>query len=411
MDISAAKAAPIDKATRRIILLCAAGGFLDGYDLLIMGAALLLIVPEFQLTSVETGMLASLPFVAMAIGALIAGPLCDKFGRRTIYMVDIAMFAVCALLQACSQTLWQLAIARFLVGFAIGVDMPTGASMLAEFSPPRLRGALTSLLNTAWLCGGFAAMVVGYVFYQSLGLSAWRWMFAAAAVPAVAIAVMRHGLPETAYFLRRQAHGERRGFAALLDRKWRGAVAFFTGYWLLESFAAGPAFIYTALIFEQIAKFEGASALLLSASLMALYVVASLVLQFTLLDRWGRKPFAATACLIAACGALATAFLPGGGIPLVVAFSVFCVAANISVLPFWPWSVEQLPTHLRATGQAVGSAGGKIGIFLGVLIFPPGTIGALGWSAYFFIVGGIFLALVTIVLLWGRETKGLPLQD
>jgi putative MFS transporter len=398
----------------RIILLCAAGGFLDGYDLLIMGAALLLIVPEFHLTSAQTGMLASVPFISMALGALIAGRLCDRFGRRAVYLVDIMLFLVFALFQAASQELWQLFVARFFIGFAIGVDMPTGSSMLAEFSPPKLRGALTSLLNTAWLCGGFVAMVVGYVMHETLGPSAWRWMFAAAAVPAVLIAVMRHGLPETTFYLRQKASPESArpgGFAQLLDKRWRGPVAFFTIYWLLESFAAGPAFIYTALIFKQVAQFEGASALLLSACLMAVYVVVSLVLQFTLLDRWGRKPFAATACLIAGVGAIATAWLAGGGVPLVVAFSIFCVAANVSVLPFWPWSVEQLPTHLRATGQAVGSAGGKIGVFLGVLLFSPGTIEALGWTVYFLIVGSIFLALVAIVLLWGRETKGLVLED
>lgn len=403
-----------DNRLRRVIILCAAGGFLDGYDLLIMGAALLLIVPEFRLTTTQTGMLASAPFLAMAMGALVAGRLCDRFGRRTVYMVDVLLFLFFSLVQAASQQLWQLAIARFCVGFAIGVDMPTGASMLAEFSPASRRGAFTSLLNTAWLFGGFVATLVGYTLLESLGASAWRWMFAAAAVPALVIAVMRHGLPETDFWLRRQAmrsSAPPSDFRMIFDPKWRGPVAFFSLYWFLESFAAGPAFIYTALIFKQVERFEGASALLLSAGLMALYVVVSLALQFTLLDRWGRKPFAAAACLVAATSAAATASLPGAGASLVIAFTIFCVAANVSVLPFWPWSVEQLPTQLRATGQAIGSAGGKVGIFLGVFVFSPGTIAALGWTAYFLVVATIFGVLVATILIWGRETKGLPMPD
>ncbi len=410
-------ALPAGMSLRRTIALCAAGGFLDGYDLLIMGAALLLLVPEFHLTPGETGLLASLPFLAMAFGALTAGRLCDIFGRRTVYLADVILFLVFALLQAAAQDVGQLAVVRFCVGFAIGVDMPTGSSMLAEFSPPKLRGALTGMLNTAWLFGGCVATLVGYVLYQTTGPSAWRWMFAAAAVPAAIIAVMRHGLPETPYWEREKsfrstAAGRRStGFSAVLGSHWRKPVAFFTTYWMFESFAGGPAFIYTALIFQQVIKFQGASALLLNAALLATYTIVSLILQFTLLDRWGRKPFAALACLIAGCGAIATAFLPGAGLPLVVAFSVFAVATQISVLPFWPWSVEQLPTHLRATGQSIGSAGGKLGIFVGVLIFSPGVIGAMGWQSYFIFVGGIFLALVALVILFGTETKRTPLQD
>jgi putative MFS transporter len=401
---------------QRCIFLCAAGGFLDGYDLLIMGAALLLLVPEFHLTPGQTGLLASLPFLAMALGALTAGRLCDIFGRRTVYLVDVVLFLIFAFLQAVAQDVWQLAVVRFCVGFAIGVDMPTGSSMLAEFSPPKLRGALTAMLNTAWLLGGCVATLVGYVLYQTNGTSAWRWMFAAAAVPAAIIAVMRHSLPETPYWAREQAarvnagSHRRGGFAAVLGTQWRRPVVFFTTYWMLESFAGGPAFIYTALIFQKVIKFQGASALLLNAALLATYTIASLILQFTLLDRWGRKPFAASACLLASAGAVATAFLPDAGLALVVAFSVFAVATQVSVLPFWPWSVEQLPTHLRATGQSIGSAGGKLGIFFGVLIFSPGVIAAMGWQNYFLLVGGVFLFIVVLVLMFGRETKGTVLS-
>jgi putative MFS transporter len=402
---------------RRTILLCAAGGFLDGYDLLIMGSALLLLVPEFHLTPGQTGLLASLPFLAMALGALTAGRLCDIFGRRAVYLVDVLLFLIFALLQAAAQDVWQLAVVRFCVGFAIGVDMPTGSSMLAEFSPVRLRGALTAMLNTAWLLGGCAATIVGYVLYRTTGSSAWRWMFAAAAVPAAIIAIMRHGLPETPYWAREQAarantgYRRRGGFAALLGTEWHRPVAFFTIYWMLESFAAGPAFVYTALIFQKVIKLQGASALLLNAALLAIYTVASLIFQFTLLDRWGRKPFAASACLAAGMGAVATAFLPGASLALVAAFSLFSVAAQLAVLPFWPWSVEQLPTHLRATGQSIGSAGGKLGIFLGVLIFSPGVINSIGWRNYFLLVGEVFLFLVVLVLIFGRETAGSVLRE
>ncbi|MDA8050883.1 MAG: MFS transporter [Rhodospirillales bacterium] len=400
----------------RIIVLCAAGGFLDGYDLLIMGAALLLLVPDFHLKGAEIGMLTSLPFLAMAIGALTAGRLCDRFGRRTIYLFDVVLFLVFAILQALAQNLWQLGIMRFCVGFAIGMDMPTGSAMLAEYSPPGWRGALTTMLNTAWLVGGCVATLVGFVLYQTAGPGAWRWMFAAAAVPAVIVAVMRHSLPETPYWRRaaepvaERPPAERAGFAAVLGSRYRAPVLFFTIYWMVQAFAGGPPFIYTALIFNSVLHLKGAEALLLNAVLLAIYAALSLLFQFTLLERWGRKPFAALFCALAGIGAIATSFLSGAGIGLVAAFSLFAVSTQMSTIPFWPWSVEQLPTRVRATGQSIGSAGGKVGLFAGIFLFSPPFIKSMGWMPYFVLVGAIFAALVLFVLVLGRETRATPLE-
>ncbi len=380
-----------------------------------MSAALLLIIPQFHLQGMQIGLLAAVPFIAMAIGSLIAGPLCDRIGRRTVYLIDVILFLAFAILQALAQNVWELAVMRFCVGLAIGVDMPTSSSMLAEYSPPRLRGALTSMLNTAWLIGGCVALLVGYVLYRTAGPSAWRWMFAAAAIPALIVATMRHGLPETPYWTRahrREAvQHPQMGFRAALGPAWRRPVLFFTIYWMFEALAGGPPFVYTALIFQQVISFKGADALLLNAIVPAICVVVSLIVQFTLLDRWGRKPFAMLFCGLSAAGAIATGLLPNAGIPLVIAFSVFAVASQMSVLPFWPWSTEQLPTHVRATGQSIGSAGGKIGLFAGALLFSPAFISRVGWTPYFILVGAIFAALVVYVALFGRETRASPLAE
>lgn len=115
-----------------------------------MGAALLLIVPEFGLTSVQTGMLASLPFVAMALGALIVGPLCDRFGRRPVYMFDIALFVVCALLQAAilvssaatvvcgfARNFETMLVGRAGVGAGEAGRTPGATSMLGDMFEPR----------------------------------------------------------------------------------------------------------------------------------------------------------------------------------------------------------------------------------------------------------------------------------
>ncbi|SDS63801.1 MFS transporter [Microlunatus soli] len=407
------------RALRRRAALSAAGAFLDGYDLLIINAALLTLVPQFGLSGARTGMLTSLPFIGMVIGALAAGRLCDLFGRRRIYMIDVGCFLVITLLLAGAQEFWQLVILRFLLGVAIGMDMPTGTSMLAEFSPPKLLGRLTSLMQTVWVFGGMVAAIVGYILHELFGASSWRWMFASAAIPALIIAIARHSLPETPRWKAARSTvvptaglpGRRSGIAEILRTPaFRSAVGFFTVYWVVESFLGGPPFVYTALIFNKVLHFEASQALLLNAGLSFVYVLANVFAQFVILDRFGRKRLAAVVCTIAALGAIATGILGHTTVALVVAFGVFAVATQVAPVPFWPWSVEQLPTRIRATGQSIGSAGGKLGQFIGLNIFTTATIAGIGWTTYFVGVGVAFALLVVFVIVVGKETRGADLD-
>ena len=292
--------------------------------------------------------------------------------------------------------------------------------MLAEYAPPERRGGITTMINTAWLFGGFVAALAGFVLYEAIGPGAWRWMFGLGALPALAIAVLRHNLPESPYWAREAARrvavtdvtgpARESGFGAILRSRYGRVVLFFTGYMIIQAMAGGPPFVYTALIFRQVVNFSGANALLLNAGLLLAYSVLSISLQFTALERWGRKPFAMAATGLAAVGALATAYLQHSGVPLVIAFFLFAVGVQMSTIPFWPWSVEQLPTRIRATGQSIGSAGAKFSQFVGVLIFTPGALAEIGWTTYFTAVAAAFAVLVAGVALFGPETKSQVLE-
>src|SRR5699024_2032599 len=131
-------------------------------------------------------------------------------------------------------------------------------------------------------------------------------------------------------------------------------------------------------IFSRVVDFSESQALLLSAGLAALYVIVVTLTQYRALDRFGRKPVALVTSIGAGLAALATGLLEGTSIALVIAFTIFAVCVQVGPVPFWPWSVEQLPTRIRATGQSIGSAGGKFGQFIGLNIFTTGFIMAVG---------------------------------
>lgn len=426
--MSTAKSHTPQISLRRIITLACAGGFLDGFDLLIMGAALLALVPHYDLSGTQTGIITAVPYIGAAAGALVAGRLNDRFGRRKVYLFDVALFILLGILLAASQTVWQLALLRFFIGIAIGFDMPTGSSMIAEFSPRKLRGAFTAMMNTAWLFGGGINGFVGYVLFRALGEDAWRWMFAAGVIPAVIILILRSHLPESPHWLRAsgkvkqaehvesqlpsQVRAELTEFKPGQGRwqeiflpQYRGRVAFFSIYWLWQALITAAPFTYTALIFSSLIELSEPGSILLSAVLGLIYVLASLACQFLVLDRFGRKPLAVGACIIAGLTGIPVALLQHNPIPLVIFFGISITISQMVTIPFWPWSVEQLPTRIRATGQSVGSAANKLGLFIGNILFPPAVIGAIGWRPMFFGYAIGFLGLALFTVLAGRETR------
>lgn len=425
---------PAPLTLRKIVTLCTVGGFLDGYTLLMMSAALLLLIPEFAMSPRVVGLVTALPFLGMALGSLIAGPVTDRFGRRPVFIVDLAVFLVLAVLLSASRTVVEIGVLRFILGVTIGADMPTSSSMLAEFSPARIRGAVTSLFNTVWLLGFVAAGLVGYLLYQYAGPHAWRWMFLSAAVPALAAVGLRRDIPETPYWLRaagRVAEAElvearlRAGGTAavptvsaaarlgdlrelLVEGRWK-VVAFFAAYWFIQSIAGAPLLSYTAVIFHRVIKFSGGHALLFTVALSVLYVIFSLIVQFTVLERRGRKTVALWTLSITAVGCVATALLVTSTSLLVLAYAVAIIGSQLTVIPYWPWSVEQTPTRIRATGQAIGNFGGKLGAFIGVFWLPT-FLKAAGWRTGFLSLAGVFLLVLALTVVFGRETRGRALS-
>jgi MFS transporter, SP family, arabinose:H+ symporter len=126
-----------------LAVLACIGGFLFGYDTSNIGSALGFI--PYHLSSFATGYLVAGASLGAAVGALIAGPLTDRFGRKSLLVGDAAIYAVGAILSAVTINAPMLLGSRTLIGLAIGADSAIATSYIAEFAPRSRRGGRRGL--------------------------------------------------------------------------------------------------------------------------------------------------------------------------------------------------------------------------------------------------------------------------
>jgi putative MFS transporter len=122
-------------------LATAGGEGLDGYDLGVLSVVLPLMTTGLGISPVWTGLIGASTLIGIFLGSPIAGYLTDRFGRRRMFLIDIAVFVVLGVSQGVVTTPWQLFVSRLLLGIAIGAEYAIGAAMLAEFAPPVGAGA------------------------------------------------------------------------------------------------------------------------------------------------------------------------------------------------------------------------------------------------------------------------------
>ena len=196
----------------QLTLLATLGGFLFGYDTSNIGSALNFV--PYHLKGLALGYLVSGASLGAAAGAILAGPLADRFGRKVLLVVDAGIYAVGSILSAVTWHAAVLLIARTLIGVAIGADSAIATAYIAEYAPKDRRGSLTMLQQWMITVGILVAYIVALIIFAlwpaSAASSGWRLVLGLGAVPALIGLVMRSRMPESPRWLLR--HGKlRRG--------------------------------------------------------------------------------------------------------------------------------------------------------------------------------------------------------
>src|SRR3569832_807906 len=184
---------PMTSYQRGLFAIIATAWFFDSMDLGALTFVLGPIRQSFSLSTSEAGLLSSMSFLGMFLGAASAGLLADRFGRTRVFQVSMIFWGLGSILCGLSPTVQTLAAARVLLGFGMGMEFPVAQSMVSEMIPAGQRGRYIALLEGFWPLGFIAS---GLHCIEVLSVADWRWVFILQGIPAIFVLVVRRYVPE-----------------------------------------------------------------------------------------------------------------------------------------------------------------------------------------------------------------------
>jgi len=431
---------PFSKWHRDFFILGFLGVMFDAADFALFGAALPPIAREFGLGPAQSGLLATVGLIGAFAGALFWGTVSDYVGRRTSFSATIGIFAVFTGLVAASWNIASLAVFRFLSNFGLGGEVPVTATLGAEFSPSRIRGAMAGNLLTAFPVGLIVAAVLSLSILPTFG---WRALFALGVVPAILLLFVRRYMPESVRYLlskgrvreaeqtvahiETEALGRQRTAGELQSMpQVRPELAVKTGVTVLELFTEGRALRTVLIWIVSFGFFWSSNGILFMlptiltqqgiplTRAIAYQLVQAIggVLGYTacsfLIDRYGRRPVLFLYYFVGAFFHLWFAMSTG----LTTFAAAFFVGwVNPGVYGSTGVYVGELhPTHIRATAVGWFFGIGRIGSFLVPTVV--GLMIAYGWGKYTLYMFALsFLIASVALILIGIETKGRVLEE
>ncbi len=151
-----------------VTLVAATGGFLFGYDTAVINGANQYLKAHFGLNSVQEGFAGASAILGCIPGAMCAGFLSDRFGRRKVLFLCAVLYGVSGVLSAIPRSFVEFLAARFISGLGIGASSMICPVYIAELAPAAKRGRLGSLFQFGIVIGIFLTLFIN-ARIQALG--------------------------------------------------------------------------------------------------------------------------------------------------------------------------------------------------------------------------------------------------
>lgn len=182
-------------SARKALLAASLGWMLDSFDVMLYSLVLASLIVDLHLSKSTAGVLGSITLIAAAIGGLAFGLIADRFGRTRALMASVLIYAIFTAACGLAQTVVQLAIFRVLLGFGMGGEWASGASLVSENFPDEHRAKALGVMQSSWAIGyALAALVVAFV----MPIAGWRGVFFVGILPAFVTLWIRRSVEEPA---------------------------------------------------------------------------------------------------------------------------------------------------------------------------------------------------------------------
>ncbi|RJO69488.1 MFS transporter [Nocardia panacis] len=395
---------PVRPIHRKLVVLVGFGLFFDLYELFLAGTITGVLKQQLHLSTFElSGILAS-AFVGQFLGAITIGRLSDVFGRRRMFLVNIALYSGFTLLGAFSPNVVFLMATRFLAGLGIGAEMTVSDTYLSEVMPAQVRGRMIALAYTIGFCAvpcvGFLAKWL--VPLRPLGMDGWRWLFVIGGLGAAVVVVARRQMPESPKWLARRAQGAQAAapFTAIVRAPYTGRTALFSAVMILEVFGY-YGFGTLAVLVLQAKGFAVVTSLSYLAVTYLGYPLGSLI-AVPLMERVERKYLVmVTGMLMAVFGLL---FGFATSVPLILfAGGCFTLASNVFSDALHAYLPESFPTSVRGTASGVTYSLSKVSTAVLPFVLLP-ILDGHGSGPVFAIITAALTLMTALIWVWGPVT-------
>ena len=431
---------PVGSFHYKLLMVTGLGWLFDSMDTGLISFVLPVLSKEWGLTPDQMGWIGSIGLVGMALGAVVAGTVADRIGRKKVFTITVLLYAIATGMCALAWSYEALLFFRFLVGFGLGGELPVAATLMSEYAPTKLRGRFIVLLESFWGIGWLVAACIAYLLIPEFG---WKMAFLIGSLPALYVFIIRLHMPESVRYLiakkriseakdiildlEKRLHVESQPFdnellpaeAGTAENEQAGPGALWSGKYIRRTIMLwlawfGIVFSYygifmwlPSIVFQQgfavVKTFEYVLIMTL-AQLPGYYCAAWLV------DVIGRKY---TLSIFLLMSGVASYFFGNAG----SSETLLLWGATMSFFNLGAWGViytytpELYPTSMRALGSGWAAGFGRIGGMIAPALVGIMIGNQLGIDKVFMMFAAVFIVVSVVVLGMGVETRQKQLED
>ena len=418
------------------------GGLLFGFDTAVISGTTGALSQVYGLSSKSLGITVSIAIWGTVVGAMLAGIVGDRYGRRDSLRIMALFYLVSALGCALAWNWWSLVVFRFIGGLGIGGSSVLAPMYIAEVAPAKWRGRLVGLFQFNVVFGILLAYFSNYLIaLANLGSVEWRWDLGVAAFPAALFFVKLFTIPRSPRWLVKKARvaearsvlqmtgdeNYERDLQEIVDsidvEQMQAAEKLFSRRYAFPIFLAVSIGMFNqlsginAILYYLNDIFAHAGFSRISANLQAVAIgatnLAFTMIAMSVIDKLGRKTLllvgsvGTAACLAGVSAIFFTHSHENLLVWLLVGYIAFFAFSQGAVI--WVYLSEVFPNTVRAKGQSLGSFSHW---FMNALISGIFPLMAASSGAYPFVFFSVMMVLQFFVVLFVYpETKGFTLEE